>query len=87
MKIEKKLHRCPQCKKLFALKKQQTTAVREEQVKILESATQTTPRGEVERLGNRYVDGKRVYYETTYLCRFCGAQHSETTSKDTAWKY
>jgi len=87
MKIQNKLRRCPKCKKFFALKKQQTNATGEEYVKILESATQTTPRGEVERLGNRYVDGKRVYYETTYLCRFCGAQHLETTSKDSTWKY
>lgn len=75
MNTIKLLHRCPQCKRLFALKKQQKNVVKEEKVKILKSVMQLNQRGEAEKMGDCYVDGKRVTYEILYTCKRCGEKH------------
>ena len=74
--------RCSECKALFALKKQEVNIARKEDVKILESLTQPTLKGEIETMVDRFVLGERIFYETQYVCRRCGAKTAKTTWKD-----
>ena len=74
--------RCSECKALFSLKKQGVNIARKEDVKILESLTQPTLKGEIETMVDRFVPGERIFYETQYVCRRCGAKTTKTTWKD-----
>ena len=86
MNSVKRFRRCPQCKRLFALKKQQKNVVKEEKVKILKSVMQLNQRGEAEKVGDCYIDGNRVTYEIHYSCRRCGVNHVERIVKEIAGK-
>ena len=46
----------------------------EEKVKVLQPMTLINQRGEAQKLGDCYVDGRRVYYEHRYICRHCGVE-------------
>ncbi len=74
--------RCPQCKAVFSLKKESENIVAREDIQILESLTQPTLKGELERMLDRYVPGDRIFYETVYVCRRCGAKCVRNSHKD-----
>ena len=82
MNIKRIICRCPKCGRFFALKKREITKMKEEKVKILKSVMQLNQRGEAEKVGDCYVNGRRVSYEIHYDCRHCGAKHVERIEKE-----
>ncbi|MBE7030616.1 MAG: hypothetical protein E7409_04210 [Ruminococcaceae bacterium] len=77
------LGRCPECNKLFAMKKTGKKPSREEDIQILETLTQPHPKGEIQIMVEHFVPGKRTFYELTHQCRYCGYRQIKTICKDT----
>ena len=79
MKITRK---CNHCKKWFAMKIQEKTLVRKDEIRILERLMKPNPKGGVETALDRFAPGERLYYDVLYACKYCGAEEKEFTSED-----
>lgn len=77
------LARCLKCRKVFAMKRKEKKLVRQEEINILEQLTQPHPRGEIQKMVERFVLGERKVYEITSVCRFCGDVRVKTVYEDT----
>ncbi len=74
--------RCPNCKKLFALKKTGKKLVNTSD-KNIQVENDVYSNNEV-KIGHttQWVRGKRYTYHKNYECRFCGNKSHKTYSKD-----
>lgn len=75
------IRKCPECKKLFALSKGQTTEIAREDTRVVESLTQPHLKGELHQMATYHVAGERITYATEYVCRYCGKTQIVETSK------
>lgn len=71
--------KCFECNRMFAMKKHGKELVRTEDSNSAEVLYQMNIKGEMQTMGERFAPGERKTYETTYVCRFCGAKHTKFT--------
>ena len=63
---------CPECRKIFALKKTKQEIVGQEDVSVLVETKMRNNRQEVVGTGEQYVPGVRTTYREYYTCKHCG---------------
>ena len=63
---------CPECRKIFALKKTKEEIVGQEDVSVLVETKMRNNRQEVVGTGEQYVPGVRTTYREYYTCKHCG---------------
>ena len=74
----KRLRRCKNCGRWFAMKMTEKKLIRKEEAQIFERLTQPHLKGGIDTSVERYVSGERHFYDITYVCKNCGAQEKET---------
>ncbi len=77
----KMFRKCAECNRIFAMKVYDKKLVDKERVNVLETLTQPHLKGEIQPMVERFVPGERRTYETTYICRFCGAKQTKLLYK------
>ena len=63
---------CPECIKIFALKKTKEEILGQEDVSVLVETKMRNNRQEVVGTGEQYVPGVRTTYREYYTCKHCG---------------
>ena len=82
-KIAKRyLSQCKNCKKLFALKKKNSTFVKEENISIMVELKEKNRDGEVTGTREDYIPGVRKFYDDLYVCKYCGHETIKRITKD-----
>lgn len=82
-KIAKRfLMQCPNCKKLFALKKIDTKLVKKEDISILVELKDKNAYGETTGTREDYIPGERKFYNEVYLCKHCNNKTVKHITKD-----
>lgn len=76
------LAKCPECKRMFAMKKLEKKLVRTEAINMVEALYQPHLKGEIDITAERFVPGVREAWEIAYVCRFCGAKHTKFVYKN-----
>lgn len=74
---------CPECKKLFALKKTKEEIIGQEDVSVLVETKMRNNEQKVVGTGEQYVPGVKTTYREYYTCKHCGhvVTKDYTTSK------
>ena len=76
------IRKCPECDKLFALKKIGKKFIGKENINMAETLTQPHLKGEIQTMVERMVPGEKKVFEITYVCRFCGAKKTKFAYKN-----
>jgi len=79
----KRLKRCENCKKLFALNQTNRMIVKTEEISILVELEDRGARGDVTGTHQQYIPGTRTTYQDTYQCKFCGCSLVREKQVDT----
>lgn len=74
---------CPECRKLFALKKTKEEIIGQEDVSVLVETKMRNNEQKVVGTGEQYVPGVKTTYREYYTCKHCGhvVTKDYTTSK------
>ncbi len=76
------VRKCNHCKKWFAMKMQEKTVVRKEEIKILERLFKHNLKGGMEPALDHYTQGERLYYDIRYVCKYCGTEEKGYAYED-----
>ena len=72
---------CKNCKKMFTLKKLRSSIIKEEDIRIKTEIETRDKYGELISVSSQYVPGKKITYETEYICKNCGHKTVSTHSE------
>ncbi|MDD3339770.1 MAG: hypothetical protein PHS82_13045, partial [Lachnospiraceae bacterium] len=75
-------YRCPECKKLNALKCISQTLIDESTINIKVTNQTKDTRGNVTGSTEQWIPGLRQVYDCTYQCKYCGAITHRTKTQD-----
>ncbi len=76
------IRKCPECSRLFGLKKIGRKFIGKEDINMAETLTQPHLKGEMQTMVERMVPGEKRVYEITYECKFCGAKKKKVAYKN-----
>lgn len=75
---------CNACKRWGALELINTKILQEASIYVPIDAKQKNIKGETIGLQEQYVPGKRIQYQDTYRCKYCGATENYVRTEDKA---
>lgn len=75
---------CEICKRWGALELASTKILQEASIYVPVDAKRKNIKGETVGLQEQYVPGKRIQYQDTYKCKYCGAIENYVRTKDKA---
>ncbi len=82
-KIAKKyLLQCPNCKKIFALKKIKSELAKKEDISILVELKEKDAYGKITGTREEYIPGERKFYNDIYICKHCNEKIIKHRTKD-----
>jgi len=76
--------KCPACNGRFALRKVGDKEIRQENISIKMPLETKNRDGEIISTSEQYIPGKRIFYERTFVCKYCGKKCYSTYSRDRA---
>ena len=82
-KIAKKfLLQCPNCKKIFALKKIKSELAKKEDISILVELKDKDAYGKITGTREEYIPGERKFYNDVYICKHCNKTITKRRTKE-----
>lgn len=76
--------RCKECKRWFAVRKRDKIKIKSEKIyTVVENETRSAYSGEVTKITEQHIPGKRSTYKTTSVCKYCGAEKYKYRTIDT----
>ena len=82
-KIAKKfLLQCPNCKKIFALKKIKSELAKKEDISILVELKDKDAYGKITGTREEYIPGERKFYNDIYICKHCNKTITKRRTKE-----
>ena len=82
-KIAKKYFlQCPNCKKIFALKKIKSELAKKEDISILVELKDKDEYGKITKTREEYIPGERKFYNDVYICKHCNEKTIKHRTKD-----
>lgn len=78
-----KNYTCPECRKLFALKKTKEEVIGQENVSVLVETKMRDTRQNVVGTSEQYVPGVKTTYREYYTCKNCGNTFTQDYTKRT----
>ena len=76
--------KCPVCNRRFALRKAGDKEIRQENISIKMPLETRNRNGDIISTSEQYVPGKRIFYQRTFVCKYCGKNSYSTYSRDRA---
>ncbi|KGR91574.1 hypothetical protein CD30_04500 [Ureibacillus massiliensis 4400831 = CIP 108448 = CCUG 49529] len=80
--IRKKLWLCPDCRRIFGMKKLQTVLEKSEIINIKVDLENRDLNGKIIGTSEQYISGKRRHYTIHHQCKFCGYKKNTFSQKN-----